>query len=199
VNLITKPGIIVSINKEGKQIPSINEDYVLMREADFNAVLDNTNLSILLAIMQGHTRFVEIMRRTGINKGKLARRLKRLLDSGWVVKDGDKYMVGGRVFVVYDIGELDGNVVIHISTDKGAFVDPVHGLVVINGEPLRDYCSSCPLRQVCVDNVKYLARRYGIKVRGVEPSEAYVELFRELVRKDLIRKLRGGYRLMIRR
>ncbi|WP_054853057.1 hypothetical protein [Vulcanisaeta distributa] len=86
--------------------------------------------------------------------------------------------------------------------NKGAFIDPIHGLVVINGEPpLTNYCSTCPLRQACVNNVKSLARRYGIELRGgAEPSEAYVELFRELVRRDLIKRLRGGgWRIVVRR
>ncbi|KUO93194.1 MAG: winged helix-turn-helix domain-containing protein [Vulcanisaeta sp.] len=198
MNVVTKPEIIVSINEKTGKVPDFSDDYVLMREKEFNAVLDGVNLSIILAIMRGHTHFVELMRETGLQKGKLARRLKRLLDSGWITKEGNKYLVSGRIFVVYDIGEINGNITIHISTDKGAFADPVYGLVVISGEP-RNYCSTCPLRQACVNNVKSMARKYGVQLRGVEPSEAYVELFRVFVERDLTRKLRSGWRIIIKK
>ncbi|WP_243678169.1 hypothetical protein [Vulcanisaeta distributa] len=45
-----------------------------------------------------------------------------------------------------------------------------------------------------------MARRYGIELRGgAEPSEAYVELFRELVRRDLIKRFKSGWRIIVRK
>ncbi len=200
MNAVVKPGIVVTINGEGAHsMPTYDNEYVLMRERDFNVILDNTNLKIMLSIISGRNNFTQIMRETGIQRGKLSRHLRRLLNAGWVVKDGNKYLPSGHIYVVYYVHDVNGEIMLSISMNKGAFIDQFHGLVIINGEPLSDYCSTCPLRQACVNNVKHLARRYGIELRGAEPSEAYLELFRELVRRDLIKRLSGGWRILIRR
>ncbi|WP_054857743.1 ArsR family transcriptional regulator [Vulcanisaeta sp. JCM 16159] len=200
MNAVIKPEIIVTLNgKGGVAIPSYDSEYVLMRERDFNAILDNINLEIMLTVIGGNNSFTQIMRRTGLQRGKLSRHLRRLLNSGWVVKEGSRYLPSGRIYVVYEVKDVNGEIILSILMNKGAFIDPIHGLVVINGEPLTNYCSTCPLRQACVNNVKSLARRYGIELRGAEPSETYVELFRELVRRDLIKRLRGGWRIVVRR
>ncbi|ADY01426.1 regulatory protein ArsR [Vulcanisaeta moutnovskia 768-28] len=200
MNAVVKPEIIVTLNGEERRIvPSYDNEYVLMREKDFNVILDNTNLSIILAIISGHDHFVQIMKKTGLQRGKLSRHLRRLLNTGWVIKNGNRYLPSGRIYVAYDVKDVNGEIMLSISMSKGAFIDPFYGLVIINGEPLSNYCSTCPLRQVCVNNVKSLARKYNIELRGAEPSEAYVELFRELIRRDLIKRFRSGWRIVIRR
>ena len=200
MNAVVKPEIIVTLNGEGNKIvPSYDDEYILMREKDFNAILDNTNLDIILSIIGGYDRFAKMIRRTGVQRGKLSRHLRRLLNSGWIIKNGNRYLLSGRIYVVYEVQDVNGQIMLSLLTNKGAFVDPIYGLLVINGEPLNNYCSTCPLRQACVSSVKSLARKYGVELRGGEPSEAYVELFRELVRRDLIKRLRSGWRIVIRR
>ncbi|WP_054849338.1 ArsR family transcriptional regulator [Vulcanisaeta sp. JCM 14467] len=200
MNAVIKPEIVVTLNGEGiGMIPGYDNEYVLMRERDFDVILDGTNLEIMLAIIGGHNSFTQIMRRTNLQRGKLSRHLRRLLNSGWVIKSGNKYLPSGRIYAVYEVKDVDGEIALSILTGKGAFIDPFHGLIIINGEPLSNYCSTCPLRQACVNNVKSLARKYGVELRGAEPSEAYVELFRELIRRDLLRKLKGGWRIIVMR
>lgn len=149
MNAVVKPEIVVTINGERVSAtpPRYDNEYVLMMERDFNVILDGTNLEIMLAVLSGYNTFTQIMRRTNIQRGKLSRHLKRLLNSGWVIKSGNKYLPGGRIYVVYDIHDVNGEIVLSISMNKGAFIDPIHGLVIINGEPLTNYCSTCPLRQ----------------------------------------------------
>ncbi|MFB6469805.1 MAG: winged helix-turn-helix domain-containing protein [Vulcanisaeta sp. AZ3] len=198
MNAVIKPEIVVTINGEIiNSIPSYSNEYVLMNVRDFEAILDKTNLSIVLAIMRGSTHFAQIMRETGLQRGKLARHLRRLVGSGWIVRSGNGYALSGRIYVVYEVQGGDDSIGIKLLLNKGAFIDPVHGLIVINGEPIQNYCSACPLKQACISNVKSLARRYGVPLRGAEPSETYAELFSELVRRDLFRKLRGGWRIII--
>ena len=200
MNAVIKPEIVVTLNGEGiRMVPSYDNDYVLMREKDFDVILDDTNLEIMLAIISGHNSFTQIMKKTNLQRGKLSRHLRRLLNSGWVVKNGNKYLPSGRIYAVYDVRDVNGEIALSILMGKGAFIDPFHGLVIINGEPLSNYCSTCPLRQTCVNNVKSLARKYGVELRGAEPSEAYIELFRELIRRDLLKRLRGGWRIVVKR
>ncbi len=201
MNAVVKPEIVVTLNGENVGvIPRYDSEYVLMRERDFNVILDNTNLEIMLAVISGHNTFTQIMKRTNLQRGKLSRHLRRMLNAGWIIKSGNRYLPSGRIYVVYDVRDVDGEIMLSILMSKGAFIDPFHGLVIINGEPLSNYCSTCPLRQACVNNVKSLARKYNVELRGgAEPSEAYVELFRELVRRDLIKKFRSGWRIVVMR
>ncbi|MGC8543121.1 MAG: ArsR family transcriptional regulator [Vulcanisaeta sp.] len=200
MDVVVKPEIIVTLNgRESQLIPGYDSEYVLMRSSDFNTALNDEDLSIILTIIRGSTKFTQIMNETKMPRGKLARHLTRLMKAGWIIKNGNRYLPSGRIYVVYDIHNVDSSIGIDISMTKGAFIDPIHGLVIVNGEPLHNYCAACPLRQVCVGNVKSLAHKYGIKLRGAEPSEAYVELFRELVRRDLIKKLKSGWKIVIRK
>ncbi|GAB6946052.1 hypothetical protein JCM16161A_01820 [Vulcanisaeta sp. JCM 16161] len=200
MNAVIKPEIVVTLNGERLgAVPGYDNEYVLMRERDFNVILDGTNLEIMLAVVGGHDTFTQIMRRTNLQRGKLSRHLRRLLNSGWIIKSGNRYLPSGHIYVVYDVRDVNGEIMLSISMSKGAFIDPFYGLVIINGEPLSNYCSTCPLRQVCVNNIKSLARKYNIELRGAEPSEAYVELFRELVRRDLIKRFRSGWRIIVRK
>ncbi len=199
MSTVIKPEIVVTLNNKEKTMPTYDSEYVLMRDRDFSIILDDINLNIILAIINGYDRFVQIMKKSGLQRGKLSRHLRRLLGTGWIIKSGNRYLPSGRIYVVYEVRDINGQIMLTLSTSKGAFIDPIYGLLVINGEPLSNYCASCPLRQTCVNNVKSLARKYGVELRGGEPSEAYVELFRELIRRDLIRKLRSGWRLIIKR
>ncbi|WP_069807571.1 ArsR family transcriptional regulator [Vulcanisaeta thermophila] len=171
----------------------LSGDYVLMRRRDFEVVFDDNNTRIVLTVLSGHTKFTDIMRTLGMQRGKLARHLRKLVSSGWLVKDDrNEYRLGASVYMVYDAVDADDNVSIRVLNNEGAYLDPEHGLIIIGGEPRRDYCRSCPLRQSCVDNVRGLASKYGVKLRGTEPSEAYLELFRFLVTRELARGLRTG-------
>lgn len=198
MNAEIKEKFVVMPSKLSSKV--LSGDYMLMRKRDFEIVFDRNNLEILLAILRGHNKFTDIMKSLNIQRGKLARHLKKLVASGWLIKDGNEYRLSASVYAVYDALESNDGINIRIINNEGAYLDPEHGLIIIGAEPSQEYCKSCPLRQVCVDNVRDLANKYGVKLRGAEPSEAYMELFNALITRDLIKGLRiGVVRIMVMR
>ncbi|ABW01887.1 ArsR family transcriptional regulator [Caldivirga maquilingensis] len=184
-----KPDIIVL---PGRLETSIEEgSYVIMSERNFNAIFNDINLTIVSSIAKGAHRFNEILKATSVPRGQLSRHLRALIKSGWLSKSNGEYGFSASVYVVSNVEEVNETIMIKLMPNKGAFLDPVHGLVIFR-DSTGDYCSTCPLRSLCTRNVKDIANKYGIKLHSPEPAEAYMEIFRNLILINLAKRLRIG-------
>ena len=184
-----KPDLIVL---PGRLEASIEEgSYVIMSERNFDMIFNGINLTIVSSIAKGASRFNEILKATSIPKGQLSRHLKALIKSGWLSKSNGGYGFSASVYVVSSVEEVNDTVIIKLLPNKGAFLDPVHGLVIFK-DSTRDYCSTCPLRALCTRNVKEMASKYGIKLHSPEPAEAYMEVFRSLILINLAKRFKTG-------
>lgn len=185
-----KPNLVVLPERLEAHIEA--GSYVLMSQRSFDVVFNSMNLRIISSIAKGITRFSELLKATSIPKGQLSRHLRALIKEGWISRGKDGYNFSASVYVVVDVEESNGSIMIKIRDDRGAFIDPIHGLVIFRDSGISDYCSTCPLRALCTRNVKDMAKKYGIKLHSAEPAEAYMEVFRELVRINLLKRLRSG-------
>ena len=184
-----KPDIIVL---PGRLEASIEEgSYVIMSERNFNVIFNDINLTIVSSIAKGAFRFNEILKATSVPKGQLSRHLRALIKSGWLSKSNGRYGFSASVYVVSSVEEANETIVIKLMPNKGAFIDPVHGLVIFR-DSARDYCSTCLLRTLCTRNVKDMAIKHGIKLHSPEPAEAYMEIFRNLILINLAKRFKAS-------
>ncbi|WP_291999880.1 ArsR family transcriptional regulator [Caldivirga sp.] len=184
-----KPDIVVL---PGRLEASIEEgSYVVMSERNFNVVFNDINLTVVSSIAKGISRFNELLKATSVPRGQLSRHLRTLIKSGWLIKGSSGYGFAASVYVVSTVEEVNGTIIIRLLPNKGAFVDPVHGLVIFR-DSARDYCSTCPLRMLCTRNVKDMAIKHGIKLHSPEPAEAYMEIFRNLILLNLVKRFKTG-------
>lgn len=184
-DLIILPGKLEAHILEGS--------YTLMSRENFDKALNSINRSILAAVAKGYGRFTQLEAVTKVPRGQLARHLRTLVKSGWLSKASDgAYAFASTVYIVYEVKESNNGLTLELSLDSGAFVDPQHGLVIVRGPVKGSYCDGCPLRRLCTANVKGLAFKYSIELHSVEPAEAYLEIFRTLILRDLTRALRKG-------
>ncbi|MFP3299340.1 MAG: winged helix-turn-helix domain-containing protein [Thermocladium sp.] len=163
-------------------------DYILMPLDDFDVIFQSLNLKIVENVAKGRSTFTDIMRATGISRGQLARHLKSLVKAHWLRHDGKQYKLTASLIVVFDPVYSGGEIRLKLHNDRGAFIDPQYGMLIFRGTT--GLCRTCPFREACVRNVKEMSRLYGITIRSIEPSEAYVEIFNTLVSRDLVKRLR---------
>lgn len=186
-----KPGLVVL---PGRLAASIEEgSYVVMSGRSFNVVFDDINLRVISSVARGVNRFNELLKETQAPRGQLSRHLRALVKNGWLTKGPNGYSFSASIYVVAEVEESSDTLLIRLEPTKGAFIDPIHGLVIFSGTEARDYCSTCPLRTLCTRNVKEMASKYGLKLHYAEPAEAYMEVFRGLVLMNLVKRLRSSY------
>lgn len=162
--------------------------YILMPMEDFDIVFQSLNLKIVENVAKGRNTFTDIMNATRIPRGQLARHLKSLVKAHWLKHDGKQYKLIASLIVVFDPVYSDGEIRLRLHNDRGAFIDPQYGILIFKGTT--GLCRTCPFRDACVRNIKEMSRLYGITIRSLEPSEAYVEIFNTLVSRDLVKRLK---------
>lgn len=155
-------------------------------------ITNDVRCTIMSLIARGHTTALDISSALGSSRTAVYRHLHNLHRNGFIVYMNGKFYVAARFFLVYDIEpDSEGHLRMKIYADKGGFVDEEVGFVLIKGEICQ--CDVCNVIDRCLKAVKSLARKLDVKIRSEKPLEAFIEIAREIVYRDVLNIMKNGY------
>lgn len=157
-----------------------------------NAIASDVRYAIVSLIAKGVISANDIAEYLGISRTGIYRHLNILQKCGLLIHRDGKYFVASRMFLVYDVDlDNDNYIKIRVYPDKGGFVDEDLGFVLVKGGLCR--CDVCKTFEKCLKAVKNLAKKLEIKVRSENPLDAFVEIVREIVYRDVLSIIKNGY------
>jgi biotin operon repressor len=172
------------------------EDVDLIRLIDYrsfmNCINNEVRCAILTLISKGITSAADIAKYLNISRTGIYRHLNVLARSGFLMHMNGKYYISAKIFLIYDVDiDSDGFIKLKIHPDKGGFVDEEAGFVLIKGPICK--CEVCRAFDTCIKAVKSVAKKLDIRIRSENPLQAFTEIIRELIYRDVYHVIRNGY------
>jgi biotin operon repressor len=192
----------MSLNEAIKRLRSLSipqgypEEIDLIRLIDHrsfvNCVSNEVRCSILTLVSKGVTSANDIAKYLNISRTGIYRHLNVLTKSGFLMHINGRYYVSAKIFLVYDVDiDEEGFIKLRIHPDKGGFIDEEIGFAFIKGISCK--CEVCRAFDTCTRAVKSIAKKLDIRIRSENPLQAFTEIVKELVYRDVLHIIRGGY------
>lgn len=157
-----------------------------------NCVNNEIKCAILNLVSKGITSATELAKYLNISRTGIYRHLNVLIKSGLLIYMNGRYYVSAKMFLVYDVDIGDeGFIKLRIHPDKGGFVDEEVGFIFIKGSSCK--CEVCKTFDTCTRAVKNIAKKLDIRVRSENPMQAFIEIVRELIYRDVLYIIKNGY------
>jgi len=165
----------------------------LINSRSFTSVVDDdTRRSILTLIARGSTKASEIASKLHLTRTSIYRYLKSLYRAGFICKRRGHFFIASRLFLVYDVVVDDqGSLLIKINQSVGGIVDEDAGFIVIREHSC--HCGICAIREECLSSLKRLAKKLDVKIRSESPLEAFKEIVKTVVTRDIVELAKRGY------
>ncbi|WP_069807534.1 winged helix-turn-helix domain-containing protein [Vulcanisaeta thermophila] len=195
--------IRVNVGSGGMELLRINtKSVVILPVESFNTLVSNDiRLKIMNLLSRGPMTVTTIAHELGMLKGVAHRHVKILKDNGWVRilteeevralglnREANRiyYAPSAIVFLSYRLEDVGRTVRIVVPASYSAFVDLRGGKFILMMPSATTHCASqCPTHELCLDWVKRIAKQYHVVVDSDDAGEALVQLYTQLVLKEL--------------
>lgn len=165
----------------------------MLSEEAFRKALHPARINILRLVNFGVTRPIDMMKKLKMPKSTLFHHLSVLLESGWLKDGKGEYELAAGIYLVYQVRKENGDLLIRVINNMGAFIDYKTGFIVVTGKEPTINCVRCPFITQCTETLKSLERRFDTVITSRTPAEAYVELLSNWMNGRLVKVLSDGF------
>jgi len=172
---------------------------VLIHEDNFNATVSNDQrLRVLTLLARGVTKASQIAESLGVIRTAVYRHLHFLEDHGWIIKQGEDYMLTSKIYLVYRVQSSREGISLEVLENKGAFIDEIYGLlVIVSGVDASERCMNCLLIDLCKSSIEPIARRLEARESNI-PAIRIISSLSRMVKKNIELMMRRGFVILRR-
>jgi len=173
---------------------TLADSIVLIHEDNFNATVSNDQrLRVLTLLARGVTRASQIAESLGVIRTAVYRHLHFLEDHGWIIKQGEDYLLTSKIYLVYRVRSSGEGISLEVLENKGAFIDEIYGLlVIVNGIDAGQRCMNCLLIDLCKSSIEPIARRLEARESDI-PAIRIISSLSRMVKKNIDAMMRKGF------